>query len=115
MHERSDGTLIGGRIKEAREYLDLSLDELAQVVGIDLHRLMAIENGQDIPEATLLPMFSRALGRGVSYFLGNVDAASASERTEFLARAAEGLSEDDMGELRRFATYLKTRSEDAHA
>ena len=115
MREPLNGAIIGGRIHEAREYLDLSPEELAEMIGMDLLRLVEIENGEVVPEATLLPTFSKALGRGVGYFLGDVDAAAAAERTEFLARAAEDLSDDDMGELKRFATYLKTRSEDAHA
>lgn len=115
MPDYLEGSPLGERIREAREYLDLSRSELAEMIGLNESRLIEIENGDYVPEATLLPVFSKALGRGIAYFLGDVDAKAAAERTEFLARAAEDLSDDDMGELQRFATYLKSRSEDAHA
>ena len=102
--------LISARIREAREYLELSTAELADMLGMSTDEVEAMEAGDSISLARLAQV-AKALGRGLEFFTGEVPAASASERADFLARAAETLSERDMGELRRFATYLVSRSE----
>ena len=103
--------LISARIREAREYLDLSIQELADVLGVPLLDAEALESGLTPIGAARLAQVAKALGRGLEFFTGAVPPAAATERADFLARAAETLSEQDMGELRRFATYLVSRSE----
>jgi transcriptional regulator with XRE-family HTH domain len=85
------------------------------MIGISSDDLERIENGDAPVSAALLAEIARALGRGLEFFTGNVSAKTASERTDFLARAAETLSDQDMGELQRFAAYLRSRSESAAA
>ena len=102
---------IGTRVAEAREYLELSLVELAEMVGANPADIEAIEAGQTQVSATMLTEIGKALGRGIEFFTGDVSAQKAAQRAEFLARAAETLSDQDMGELQRFATYLRSRSE----
>ncbi|MEC3912596.1 helix-turn-helix transcriptional regulator [Sphingobium sp. CR2-8] len=104
---------IAARVTEAREYLELSADELAEMIGVAPDEIEAIEAGTTQVSATQLSEIAKALGRGIEFFTTGVSAQKASERTEFLARAAETLSDQDMGELQRFATYLRSRSESA--
>jgi transcriptional regulator with XRE-family HTH domain len=106
---------IGARVMEAREYLELSTAELAEMVGLDFGEIEAIEAGQVQVSAAMLSEIGKAVGRGIQFFTGDVPVEKAAERTEFLARAAETLSDQDMGELQRFATYLRSRSESAAA
>jgi len=106
---------IAARVTEAREYLELSYDELAEMVGVEASEIQAIEAGDEQVSAALLAEIAKALGRGIEFFTADVPVQKAAERTEFLARAAETLSDQDMGELQRFATYLKSRSESAAA
>lgn len=103
--------LISSRIQEARKYLELTLEEFAGMLGVPVEEAEAMESGLEPIGATRLAEVARVLGRRMDFFTGDVSAIAASERTEFLARAAETLSDRDMGELRRFATYLVTRSE----
>lgn len=106
---------IGARIVEAREYLELSTAELGEMVGIDPVEIEEIETGQVQVSAAKLTEIGKALGHSVEFFTSDVRVHTAAERTEFLARAAETLSDNDMGELQRFATYLQSRSESAAA
>lgn len=106
---------IAARVTEARDYLELSQEELAEMVGVETVEIAAIEAGDQQISAALLTEIAKALGRGVEFFTANISAEKAAERTEFLARAAETLSDQDMGELQRFAIYLKSRSESAAA
>lgn len=106
---------IAARITEAREYLELSIEELADMIGADAAEMASIEAG-DIPvSAAVLAEIAKTLSRGIEFFTADVPVQKAAERTEFLARAAETLSDKDMGELQRFATYLRSRSESAAA
>jgi transcriptional regulator with XRE-family HTH domain len=106
---------IAARIVEAREYLELSQSEIAEMVGVETAEIQAIEIGTQPVSAALLTEIAKALGRGVEFFTADVPVEKAAERTEFLARAAETLSDQDLGELQRFATYLKSRSESTAA
>ncbi|KRA82554.1 helix-turn-helix domain-containing protein [Altererythrobacter sp. Root672] len=106
---------IGARVTEAREYLELSTAELADMVGVETAEIEVIEAGQAQVSAAMLAEIGTALGRGIEFFTCDVPVQKAAERTEFLARAAETLSDQDMGELQRFATYLRFRSESAAA
>ena len=111
----ANDTRISARIREAREYLELSIEELADMLSIEALELSEIEAGDKSISAAFLPEIAKILGRSLDYFTGEVPAQTASERTEFLARAAESLSAQDIGELQRFATYLQTRSKGAAA
>lgn len=106
---------IATRIQEAREYLELSVEELAAMLSIEGQDILRIEAGDVEVSAALLTRVAKALGRSLEYFTGDVPAGVASDRTEFLARAAEKLSDQDIGELQRFATYLQSRSHGAAA
>ena len=106
---------IAQRVREAREYLELSVDELAAMLEIEVQQYAEIEAGDRPVTAGMLAEISRCLGRSLDYFTGSVTPAAAEERTAFLARAAETLSDRDMGELQRFATFLRTRSKSAAA
>ena len=115
MLEDSGELRIAHRVTEAREYLELSIDELAGMVGVAPDEIHAIEAGEGPIGATLLSAVAKALGRSLEFFTADVSVGMVAERTRFLARAAETLSEQDMGELQRFAIYLRSRSEGASA
>lgn len=104
---------IAMRVAEARQYLEISAEELAAMVDVSTAAIEAIEAGNEPVSAALLLDIAKALGRGIEFFTADVPVQAAAERTEFLARAAETLSDQDMGELKRFATYLRSRTASA--
>ena len=98
-------------LKQAREYLSLSQDEVAKAVGIPRAAISLIESGQRRVDALELKKFATVYQRPVSYFTGEeeLDVGVPAE-VEHLARAAANLSSKDREELARFAEFLQSRS-----
>ena len=110
--ESVDRKKLGARLREAREYLGLSQDEVAKYLSIPRTALSHIESGQRRIDALELKKLAQLYKRPVVYFTGESQAdAGMSEDVAHLARAAAGLSEGDRRELSRFAEYLRARAE----
>ena len=110
--ESVDRQRLGARLREAREYLGLSQDEVAKYLSIPRTALSHIESGQRRIDALELKKLAQLYKRPVVYFTGESQAdAGMSEDVAHLARAAAGLSEGDRRELSRFAEYLRARAE----
>src|ERR1700722_1058677 len=110
--ESVDRQNLGARLREAREYLGLSQDEVAKYLNIPRTALSHIESGQRRIDALELKKLAQLYKRPVVYFTGeNKPAAGMPEDVAHLARAAAGLSEGDRRELSRFAEYLRSRAQ----
>jgi transcriptional regulator with XRE-family HTH domain len=110
--ESVDRQKLGARLREAREYLGLSQDEVAKYLSIPRTALSHIESGQRRIDALELKKLAQLYKRPVVYFTGESQAdAGMSEDVAHLARAAAGLSEGDRRELSRFAEYLRARAQ----
>jgi transcriptional regulator with XRE-family HTH domain len=109
--EKVDRQRLGARLREAREYLGLSQDEVAKYLSIPRTALSHIESGQRGVDALELKKMAQLYKQPVVYFTGESQpAAGMSEDVAHLARAAAGLSEGDRRELNRFAEYLRARA-----
>lgn len=98
-------------LKQAREYLSLSQDEVAKAVGIPRAAISLIESGQRRVDALELKKFAAVYQRPVTYFTGDeVVEATLPAEVEHLARAAANLSSKDREELARFAEFLQSRA-----
>lgn len=60
--------LFGARIRQAREHLGLSQEELATRVSRDQRAISEYENGKRRLAATDVPVFAQALGVSILYF-----------------------------------------------
>lgn len=110
----SERIKLGERLREAREYLELSQDEVAREVGLPRAAVSLIESGQRKVEALELKKFARLYERPVSYFTGGEQKKpQLPTEIEHLARKAAELSDKDRAELARFADYLKSRAASA--
>jgi transcriptional regulator with XRE-family HTH domain len=110
--ESVDRQKLGARLREAREYLGLSQDEVAKYLSIPRTALSHIESGQRRIDALELKKLAQLYKRPVVYFTGESQADSGmSDDVAHLARAAAGLSEGDRRELSRFAEYLRARAQ----
>lgn len=110
--ESVDRQKLGARLREAREYLGLSQDEVAKYLGIPRTALSHIESGQRRIDALELKKLAQLYKRPVVYFTGESQSDTGMpEDVAHLARAAAGLSEGDRRELSRFAEYLRSRAE----
>lgn len=108
--DMADRQKLGARLREAREYLGLSQDEVAKYLGIPRTALSHIESGQRRIDALELRKLAALYKRPVASFTGeSLQSEDLPEDVAHLARAAAGLSESDRKELSRFADYLRAR------
>jgi len=105
---------LGERLRDARKYLGLKQEEVANYLKIPRTALTDIENGQRRVEAIELTRLAKLYRQPVGYFTGE-DEASADLPIDVahLARRAADLSQQDRDELSRFAEYLRARSRTA--
>src|SRR5687768_2246658 len=104
-----DRKQLGSRLRDAREYLGLSQDEVAQAIGLSRAAISLIENGQRKVEALELTRLATLYRRPVAEFTGELEVGGQPEVVKYLARAAAKLNEADQEELVRFAEFLSSK------
>jgi transcriptional regulator with XRE-family HTH domain len=101
---------LARRLKEAREYLELSQDEVATVLNVPRSAISLIEAGQRRVEALELQRLAELYQRPIGYFTGeNREPVALPDTVQHLARTAAKLTERDREELQRFAEFLQLR------
>jgi len=101
------------RLREAREYLGFSQEEVAAYLEVSRSALSNIESGQRKVEALELKKLARLYKRPASYFTADESGGeSYGEDIAHLARKASELSADDRAELGRFADFLRARKKE---
>lgn len=99
---------ISERLRQSREYVGLSQEEVSSALGISRPAVTNIESGQRKVEATELVKLAQLYRSTVEYLLTGKDSmAEAPEQLAFLARTVKGLSDNDLNEVGRFAEFLK--------
>jgi transcriptional regulator with XRE-family HTH domain len=107
-----DRQVLGAKLKDAREYLELSQDEVARVLDLPRPAISLIEAGQRKVEAIELQKLADLYQRPIGFFTGEVAPdAPIPEAVQHLARAAAKLTDKDREELLRFAEFLQTRGQ----
>lgn len=106
----ADRKSMADKLREAREYLGFSQDEVAKFLGIARSALSNIETGQRKVEAMELARLAQLYKRPVSHFTGEEE-PNFGEDVNHLARTASELSPPDREELHRFAEYLRARKQ----
>jgi transcriptional regulator with XRE-family HTH domain len=107
-----DRKSLGERLREAREYLGFSQDQVATFLGVPRSALSLIEAGQRKVDALELKRLARLYKRPLGYFTGDeLEEVSFGGDIEHLARKVSELSPDDREELGRFADFLRARKQ----
>jgi transcriptional regulator with XRE-family HTH domain len=104
-----DHRLLATRLREAREYLELSQEEVARVLGVPRSAVSMIENGQRQVGALELKKLAKLYQRSIEYFTGKEATPPIPDNVRHLARKASKLTERDRQELLRFVEFLQTR------
>lgn len=106
-----DRLQLGTRLKEAREYLDLSQDEVARILNVPRTAISLMEAGQRKVEAIELKALAEIYQQTIGYFTGEMGTGTVQipESVQHLARTAAKLSDRDREELLQFARFLQTR------
>jgi transcriptional regulator with XRE-family HTH domain len=99
---------LGERLREAREYVGLSQEQVANALGIPRPSVSGMETGKRKVSTIELQELARLYKRPYSYFLGDEDEEwqAADESARALFRAGKGLSERDREQVVRFAEFL---------
>jgi transcriptional regulator with XRE-family HTH domain len=87
-----DRTLLGKRIREARQEKHLSQQQLASAVGVSDKTISAYEVGRVDPPLDTLEKLSTATSRPIGYFLGDVH-SNIEARLDHIA--------NELGEIRK--------------
>ena len=103
---------MGEKLKQAREYVGYSQDEVANFLRIPRTAVGNMESGQRKVEALELKRLAELYRQPVTHFTGDDDVAGSALPTDVahLARQAAALSIKDREELGRFAEFLKMRA-----
>lgn len=99
---------LGARLRQVREYLDLSQQYVSDRTGIPRSAVSDVERGQRKVDSLELKKFSKLYGYPVSYFLG---AEEVEDEVHAWARAMTDLTEGDREEVLRFAQFLRFSAE----
>ena len=100
---------LGERLREAREYLGLSQEEVAQALKVPRPSVSAMEAGKRKVSSVELGQLSKLYRRPYEYFLGEQkpDKDGALDETgKALYRATRELSDEDREQVLRFAEFL---------
>lgn len=104
---------LAHRLRQAREYVGMSQEDVAKALGISRPAITHIEAGTRRVEALELEKLSSLYGLPVPQLLGSEE-PEATPHTAFLARATKGLTPRDMEELGRFAAFLRSSARTRH-
>lgn len=66
--------IVGGRIRTQRKRLDLTIEQVAEDVGLSPQHLGLIERGKAWPQYVNLEAFAACLGVDIEYFFAEVEA-----------------------------------------
>lgn len=102
--ELAEQVVLGGRLREAREYLGLLQEEVATALGIPRTSLSALEAGKRKVSGVELRRLARLYRRPVAWLLGEDDVDLGD--VEPLFRATAQLSDQDKEQVLRFAEFL---------
>lgn len=105
----SDREKIAAKLKEAREYLGLSQQEVAEAVELPRSAISLVETAQRGVESVELKAFAKLYQRPVGFFTGEETIPMGGE-VAMLAKQVAKLSPQDRDELLRFSEYLVQRS-----
>jgi transcriptional regulator with XRE-family HTH domain len=105
----SERVALGDRLREAREYVGFSQDEVAKKLNIPRSAISLMESGQRKVEALELRTLAQLYQRSVASLTGGEAKKDLPEYVAHLARAAAKLTDTDRAELRRFAEFLGSK------
>jgi transcriptional regulator with XRE-family HTH domain len=107
-----DRKALGERLREAREYLGFSQDQVATFLSVSRSALSLMETGQRKVDALELKKLAGLYKRPVGFFTGDeLEEVTFGADVRHLARKVSELSPDDREELGRFADFLRAKKQ----
>jgi transcriptional regulator with XRE-family HTH domain len=109
MAEGSDRSALGERLREAREYVGFSQEEVAKYLGLPRSAISLIESGTRRVDILELSKLAKLYQRSVAELTGERTFKAESDSVQMVARAAAKLSPEDQSEVLRFAQFLRSK------
>lgn len=107
----SDQDSLAARLREGREYVGLSQEDVATALSLQCQTVFEIEAGARRVSLTELKRLANLYGQTVDELLGKaIMECTDKDVPNFLARAAHGLDDHDRAEVARFAKFLKNHN-----
>lgn len=109
VHEEDEEyTAMGARLRQAREYLGLSQESVAQALGVPRASVSAMESGRRKVSSLELRDLARLYKRPLEWFYADDAQPIAEDETvSALFRATKNLTPEDKEQVLRFAEFLK--------
>src|SRR5690349_22073728 len=103
-----DRKALGERLREAREYIGFSQDQVASFLGVSRSALSLMETGQRKVDALELKKLAGLYKRTVGYLTGEEkEEDSFGADVKHLARKVSELSAEDRDEVVQVAEFLR--------
>lgn len=101
--------LLGRRLREAREYLGLSQEFVAERLGIPRASISTMETGKRKVSSLELKQLAQLYKRSLTFFLGEEDQEDIVDDAtiQALYRTTKALSEHDRQQVLSFARFLR--------
>lgn len=104
------------RIRERRRALNITIKQLAEIVGVSVGAISHYETGRRAPDPDMLSRIASALGVSVDYILGRDDAdpSQKSEKAPEDMRAEakkilEGMTDEQYQAALQYLKFLKSQ------
>ena len=107
----AERTALAGKLREAREYVDLSQEEVAQILKVPRSAISLLERGERKVDALELKRLASLYQRSVDFFTGTSTEKELPQEVAHLARTASKLTPKDLDELTRFAQFLQSKTQ----
>ena len=106
--EEQDWRALGERLRESREFLGLSQQEVADLLGLSRPAVTHIEAGKRKVSTLELRELARLYRRPYEWLVDEMvgPAVDSDDVSQALFRASRGLSEHDRAQLLQFAQFL---------
>ena len=99
---------MGARLRQAREYLGLSQEAVAEALGVPRASVSAMESGRRKVSSLELRDLARIYKRPLDWFYASgVEPIAEDETVSALFRATKNLTQEDKEQVLRFAEFLK--------
>lgn len=106
-----EATALANRLREAREFANLSQGFVAEQTGLSRSAISEIERGQRRVESLELKRLATVYRMPIEYFLGSKDSelagAAPDQTVQALTRATQDMTPDNRREVLRFALFLQ--------
>jgi len=103
-----DYEVMGARLRQAREYLGLSQEAVAEALGVPRASVSAMESGRRKVSSLELRDLARLYKRPLDWFYNvSAEPIAEDETVAALFRATKTLNQEEKEQVLRFAEFLK--------